>query len=385
MLGRVAYTAFEAYPNFKGAGTRMTEMLTALSEAGWEVHLITLPPRANRALPPGVVHHPLRVYHANFLERALAFRGQVARRLRTLAPDVVHVRGVFEAQAAEEYASARGRPWIFEVNGLPSVELGYHFPAVVAAHAFQVRLRALEAELLARAPRVITQSHKTLGFLHDRGLPLTTPATVIPNGADPSLWRPGPPSTGAPRVIYAGTLAAWQGVAELLMAFRRARRDHPMTLTLAGRIARGRQRRLARLIRRLKLEADVELAGALGREELAALVGGADICTAPLRKDVRNRVQGCSPIKLFEYMAAGRAILTTDLECVREIVTPEQTAITVNAPKPSRLAEQLVRLASDAELRAALGARARRELLREATWAHRRAALADVYASLEPS
>lgn len=382
MRGRVAYAAFEAFPNHKGAGVRMTHTVSALVDAGWEVHLITLPRRGTQPIPPGVVHHPLRVNRENFLARGVSFRSGVARRLRTIAPDVIHVRGIFEGQAAAAYAAERGRPWIFEVNGLPSVELRYHFPAVARAHAFQVRLRALEAELLAKANVVTTQSEKTLRFLRERGLPETTPATVIPNGADPDLWVPREAPDGPTRVLYAGTISAWQGVGELLMALRRARRELPMQLTIAGRAPRARRKHLERLIRRLKLKEAVELTGPIGPAELAQRVGEAHICVAPLRKDVRNRVQGCSPIKLFEYMSAGRAILTTDLECVREIVTHEQTAITVHVPKPSRLAEQLLRLARDPELRSELGARARAKILESGTWAHRRVALTRVYDTL---
>ncbi len=384
--GRVAFAAFEAFPNRKGAGRRITQMTTALADAGWDVQLLTLPPRSNEPrahVDPRITLHPLRAHADNYLERALSFRGQVARRLRTLAPDVVHVRGIFEGQAAADEAERRELPFVFEVNGLPSVELHYHYPAVGRAQPFEARLRRMEADLLGRASQVVTQSHHTLGFLHERGLPQTTPAAVIPNGANPKVWRPGRPHEGTgTRVLYAGTLSAWQGVAELFMALRRARGELPLTLTVAGHASRRRRKQVERMLRRLKITDAVELTGALAPEELVDHVQQADICVAPLRRDVRNRVQGCSPIKLFEYMAAERAIVTTDLDCVREIVTPDETALTVHTPKPNRLAEQIVRLATEPELRHELGRRARGVVTQRATWAHRRRALAAVYDGL---
>lgn len=385
-LGRVAYAAFEAFPNRKGAGSRITQMTAALCDAGWEVHLLTLPPRsveARGALDHRVIHHALRAHADNYLERALAFRAQVARRLRTLAPDVVHVRGIFEGQAAAEEAARRRCSFVFEVNGLPSVELHYHYPAVGRAQPFEARLRGTEAELLSCATQVVTQSHHTLGFLRARGLAEATPATVIPNGADPQRWLPGAPAEGmGTRVLYAGTLSAWQGVAELLMALRRARREAPITLTVAGHASRRRRKQVERMLRRLKVTEAVELTGALEPVELVARVRQADICVAPLRRDVRNRVQGCSPIKLFEYMAAERAILTTDLDCIREIVAPDETGLMVHAPRPNRLAEKLLCLAEDAALRARLGKRAREVVTASATWAHRRRAMEGVYETL---
>ncbi|MEZ4447120.1 MAG: glycosyltransferase family 4 protein [Polyangiaceae bacterium] len=378
---RIAYAAFEAFPNRKGAGARMRQMLGALAEAGHEVHLLTLPPRSPEPLPAGVVHHPLVAGADNYLERALVFRSQVARRLRTLAPDVVHVRGVFEGEAAAVQADRTGCPFVFEVNGLPSVELRYHYRAVGEAQAFEARLRALEARLLGRADRVITQSRTTLAFLHHRGLPRDTDARVIPNGADPARWAlpPAPPSDRL-RVLYAGTLAAWQGVAELLMAIRRVARERPVELRLAGHLARARRRQVERLLRRLKLSDGVALLGPLGPDALTAEVAAAHVCAAPLRRDLRNRVQGCSPIKLYEYMAASRAIVSTDLPCVREIVEPEVTARLIRAPQPKRLAEVLLELCAAPEQRARLGEAARAEVIARATWAHRRQALVDLYA-----
>ncbi|MEM6787825.1 MAG: glycosyltransferase family 4 protein [Myxococcota bacterium] len=384
--GRVAFAAFEAFPNRKGAGRRITETTRALADAGWEVHLITLPPRAGRQaseVDPRVTHHPLRAYAQNYLERALFFRAQVARRLRTLAPDVVHVRGIFEGQAAAEEAARRGIPYVFEANGLPSVELRYHYPAVGQDVAFEARLRRMEAEQLERATHVVTQSRHTLAFLRGRGLPAATPTAVIPNGADPEVWPPGVTRPGlGTRVLYAGTLSSWQGVAELFMALRRARRVVPLELTVAGHASRRRHKQVVRMLRRLKITDAVSLTGALSPSELVARVREADICVAPLRRDGRNGGQGCSPIKLYEYMAAERAIITTDLACIREIVTPEKTAVVVHAPRPARLAEQLVRLAQDPELRTSLGRRARQAVIAAATWSHRRRRMASFYAGL---
>src|SRR5690606_28152914 len=42
---RVAYAAFEPFPNAKGSGTRMARLLEALAGAGAEITLFTLPGR----------------------------------------------------------------------------------------------------------------------------------------------------------------------------------------------------------------------------------------------------------------------------------------------------------------------------------------------------
>src|SRR5687768_8668122 len=100
---RIAYLAFEPFPNEKGSGTRMAELGRGLVEAGAEVHLVTLPGSANPT-PARVVHHALRIDEDNYLARALAFRAEVARRLTSIRPDIIHFRGIFEGQAAIGHA-----------------------------------------------------------------------------------------------------------------------------------------------------------------------------------------------------------------------------------------------------------------------------------------
>lgn len=382
----VFYAAFEPFPSAKGSGTRISELTRGLAEAGAQVVLVTLPGRGNGALPNGVTHRPLAVPEPNFLRRAVAFRGRVARELEAVRPDVVHVRGVFEGDAALGYASSRRIPFVFEVNGLPSVELVYHHRVVGEALEFQAKLRQLEERLIRSATLVVTQSRTTREFLRARGLEPEAACAVIPNGADPSAFpepRTGA-SSGPLELFYAGTLAPWQGAAELLMAVRRCRRQHAreVRLTLAGPVRRRWQRGLERRLRRLGIGDAVRLAGALDRRELSLRIAESDVCLAPLRKDVRNGTQGSSPIKLFEYMAAGRALISTDLPCVREIVAHRRTGLLTSSSRPAALAEAIVGLADDAGLRHELGRRARAEIAGSATWAHRREALALAYAEL---
>jgi glycosyltransferase involved in cell wall biosynthesis len=379
---RVAYAAFEPFPNAKGSGTRIAELVRGLAEAGAEVRLLTLPGGGTASLPPGVEHRALRVADDNLLRRALLFRAAVARELVAARPDVVHFRGVFEGQAARAYAG-RGRALtVFEVNGLPSVELVYHHRAIAGAHDFQGKLRALEQDTLRAASLVLTQSRTTLGFL-ERRAPLAR-ARVIANAADPSAFspEPSPPRDGVARLLYAGTVAPWQGTAELLMATRRCLRARPLRLRLIGPVRRAWRKQIERFVRRLGIDGAVELSGPLARAELACAIAASDVCVAPLRKDARNGVQGASPIKLFEYMAAGRAVVSTDLPCVREIVDPERTGLLAGSSRPSLLAAAIERCAADPALAARLGRAARDEIARSATWSHRRAELVEAYRAL---
>jgi len=373
---KLAYVAFDPFPNLKGSGTRISELSSALAAAGAEVTLITLPPTTSISLPPRVKLLPIRVAETNYLSRAVAFRDAVGRALVAERPDIVQFRGPFEGQAALAFGRRFAARTIFEVNGLPSVELAYHHPSVRGSPDFVQRLARTESRLLRECDAILTQSFATERFLRLRGAPAEK-TRVIPNGAHlgraPALAVPEPTraSGGRCRVLYAGTLAPWQGLPELLVALGRASRGADIELPVVGWGQKRWRRDLARRVRRLALGDRVELLRSVPRDELARLVAAADVCAAPLRRDRRNRVQGCSPIKLFEYMAAGRAVLATRLPCLEEIVTDGVTGVLARPGSSHDLADQLLRLASDPRLRASLGRAAQAEIVDHASWQHR--------------
>ncbi len=82
-----------------------------------------------------------------------------------------------------------------------------------------------------------------------------------------------------------------------------------------------------------------------------------------------------SPLKLFEYMAAGRAIVTSDLPAFAEVLTDGETALLVPPGDVAAWAVAIRRLRDDPALRERLETRARAEALARYTWAARAAAI----------
>ncbi len=75
-----------------------------------------------------------------------------------------------------------------------------------------------------------------------------------------------------------------------------------------------------------------------------------------------------SPLKLFEYMAAGRAIVASDLPAWSDVVSDGETALLLPPEDSAAWAEALERLRDDPELRRQLGRRARERALADYTW-----------------
>jgi glycosyltransferase involved in cell wall biosynthesis len=89
-----------------------------------------------------------------------------------------------------------------------------------------------------------------------------------------------------------------------------------------------------------------------------------------------------SPLKIFEYMAAGRPVVASSVGQVSDVLQHEATALLSAPGDAGALGDNLARLAADRELAAGLGAAARKVAVAEHTWRHRVRTIMDIMASL---
>lgn len=99
-----------------------------------------------------------------------------------------------------------------------------------------------------------------------------------------------------------------------------------------------------------------------------------DVCAMPLPKSAHFTFYA-SPLKLFEYMAAGKAIAASDLPAWADVVHDGETALLLPPEDPAAWAQALTRLRDDSALRQRLGERAREVALGRYTWDARAAAI----------
>jgi glycosyltransferase involved in cell wall biosynthesis len=102
-----------------------------------------------------------------------------------------------------------------------------------------------------------------------------------------------------------------------------------------------------------------------------------DILLAPYQKQVAVYGSGnldtsrwMSPLKIFEYMAAGKAIVASDLSVLREILENERNSLLCHSEKIEEWIKAIERL-RDGELREILGTNAKEEFLEKYSWATR--------------
>lgn len=160
------------------------------------------------------------------------------------------------------------------------------------------------------------------------------------------------------RIIgYYGAIAEWFDV-ELV---RRTALDHPSDLVvLVGRDTAGAQEQLSDV-------ANVRFIGEVPYKELPYWVHAFDVCLLPFK--VIPLTLATNPVKVYEYLSAGRPTVSVDLP---EMVQFE--GLVALATEPAQFSQAVTR-ALDPSSMAPAHVEARQAFARQQTWSHRAAAL----------
>src|SRR5215211_946074 len=254
-MPRVLYTAFDIVPSPKGASTHILHNIRGLVNSQFDVHLImpndgVLP--IEDSIEGARVTRITQDLTQNFLARAAHFGKSVFTHLM-LHPDydVVHYRNIWDGLSIAQNKKRFGYKTLFEVNGLASIELKYHYPGIDSN--LLTKIKEQEMATLHLSDAIICPSNVTRDYIASLGLDRKR-VTVIPNGVSPSDFSPSPlPSREGrvPVLLYIGTLADWQGLDVVVKSLPKILETYPVQLRVVGR-GRSRQRKLlAKQIRKL--------------------------------------------------------------------------------------------------------------------------------------
>jgi len=133
--------------------------------------------------------------------------------------------------------------------------------------------------------------------------------------------------------------------------------------------------RLERLSEELGLAANVEFLGSRAHEDLPDILAAIDIVVSS------SSFEGM-PLAVIEWMAAGKAIVATNVGGVPALIEDGVTGLLVDAGDPHQLADAIARLLRDADLRSALGADAARRQQRTFDLRHMVSSLESLYETL---
>jgi glycosyltransferase involved in cell wall biosynthesis len=336
---KIAYVANVRMPTEKAHGVQIMQMCRAFSQVGHEVTLV-VPARRNTiektvwefyGVEPSfqIVYVPIVDFItwdkwlgnlALWLE-TLWF-GLAARRVvASLKPDVVYSR--------DPLSSA----WV------PS-----RFRRVFEAHDFPNRFLWLYRQLWRRCDRIVALTAGLRDRFASFGLP-TDRLVVAHDAVDPERFEC--PETQAEArealhlpqgfmAVYVGALYPQKGSLDLLEAARHVSSGVKIAIVGGtGELLEQFQTRAAEL----KLT-NVFLPGQVPHAGVALWLRAADVAVLPNRGGSDYAERYTSPMKLFEYLAAGLPVVTSDLPTVREVLQPDEAVFTP-PEDPGALAERL--------------------------------------------
>jgi glycosyltransferase involved in cell wall biosynthesis len=378
---RALYAAFDRFPSRKGSAVHIDRFARALFEQAGGGLLYVLGgeglPAYQREGEVEVLRYMRDAEHV--LERAAGYGARLATLLERLEPtlELAHFRDPWSGVPIVEHPD-RSYVAVYEVNGLPSIELPFLYPAVPPA--ILQRVAALEQRCLDAADVVITPSAVTAERLLGRGVPAER-LQVVRNGAQiPASAAEPPPDRPQRYLLYFGALQPWQGVDTALRAFARLRDLEGLELVICASVHQRRSKPYRKLAEKLLVADRVRWEFALPDAELARWREHALLSLAPLRDCSRNVLQGCAPLKILESMAAGVPVVASDLPAVRELMTDGEHGRLVAPDRPGELARAIRVLLDLPEQRERMGRAARLRVSEHLTWDASVTQLRELYA-----
>lgn len=344
-----------------GQAVHIDELIHALRTLGHEVRVVApeAPASAGMGAEMGWVRKlrqalPKWVYELLELAYSLLAYVRLARAAREFQPDVIYERYNLFLLAGLMLKIRLGIPLLLEVNA-PLAQERAQFGgglglARVARWAEGVVWRG--ADFVLPVTQVLAQHVRERDVLPDR-------IVVIPNGINVAHFGQAPDAVAAKQrqgwtdelvLGFTGFVRDWHGVDRVVRWLADAKTARRAVLLVVGD---GPERQnLERLARELDIESRLRFTGVVPREAVPGLVASFDIALQPAV------VPYASPLKLFEYLALGKAIIAPNQPNIEEVLQDGLNARLFEAKEPDSIKAVLDELAADPALRHRLGAAA---------------------------
>jgi glycosyltransferase involved in cell wall biosynthesis len=360
---RVLCFADTRFPIERANGVQTIETCHALARRGHDVTLLVRPDTAETPRDPFAFYG--LAPEARLMIRTIPARGSArARRLRFLvdalriaAGDrqaVVLTRDLGLAAWLLQIPKVRRPRVVYESHGVAAV-VAEDMPALLGKPELKPssgklkRLDRRERRVWSHASSYVTITRALADELADRygGRPRVF---VVPDGARRAETVP-PPDPATFIAGYAGHLYPWKGVDVFVRSLVHAPGVHG--LIVGGHPAEPDLDRVKRLIRDLELDTRITLTPMVAPGEVVRHLAPASVLVLPNPPSpVSDRYT--SPLKLFEYLGMGRAIVASDLQAIREVLN-DKVAVLVPAGDERALGAALSKLEADRDTVAALG------------------------------
>jgi glycosyltransferase involved in cell wall biosynthesis len=211
--------------------------------------------------------------------------------------------------------------------------------------------------------------------------------TVLPIAADVAAFKPNYNSetvrkslglTTEPVVMWVGGFYPWHDVSLLLESFALILQRRPdARLVLVGD---GQTRSsVVDIVTKDGLRHAVIMTGAIAHSQVPEMLSIADVAVVPSAQVTTSLGGTGTPLKLFEYMAAGKAIVATAQNQAAEVIQDGHNGLLVEAGDVNKFAEAILTLLNDPVERVRLGQNARQQAIELYSWEQYTRKLEEIY------
>jgi len=336
-----------------GQSVHIDEMIGALREAGHSVELVE--PRRVDALQTSRGKSVLPKFVYELLE--FGYSGieflKLARAILRNRPDAIYERANIYMLSGVVAARTFSLPLLLEVNA-PLAEEREKFGGIA------IRWLACWTEKAAwrGADCVLPVTNVLAGYIEHAGVARDR-IVVTSNGVDLNQFGAQTKgdvaklpftSTGGPILGFVGYIRDWHGLPQIVNLLAT---DPMLSSTRLVVVGDGPGRAaLENRAKELGVSDRIHVTGIVARDRVASYIRTFDIALQP------EVTAYASPLKLFEYMAEGCAIIAPDAENIREVLSNEVDGILFEPENSAALAAAVRRLAGDKKLCEQLGAAA---------------------------
>jgi glycosyltransferase involved in cell wall biosynthesis len=356
-----------------GQAVHLEELVDALRQNGVEVSVVGPESfsRASFGHDPKLISalkalFPQPLYELLEIVYNVPVYFRLRRAWKSFRPQIIYERYNLYLLAGIWLKKRHGVPLLLEVNAPLATERAAH-----GGLGLRKLARTLENWVWRNADFVLPVTHVLAEHVRAAGV-APEKIVVISNAINPSRFSISSSSsnslreklnlTGKTILGFTGFVRDWHGLDRVIdwLARPQLRGTHLVVVGEGPAVPD-----LKAQAARLKISDRVLFVGLVARDAVGQFISMFDIALQP------KCVEYCSPLKLFEYMALGKAIVAPDQSNIREVLDSEQSALLFDPDMPETLVTAIGRLTDDGALRERLGKAAYQMIARKGyTWTH---------------
>ncbi len=365
-------------PGLSGAAVHHTEFSKSLGKLGIEVHLLADSEKEIK-LSENVFLHPSnasKIPPKRFLT-SLNSVGKIMEICKSNNIDVIHDRCDPGQVAGYIAAKLLGMPRLSEINeNQLAYEIKGNFVRDVLIYPFLILIKKFWMKNIAADGDAVTTVSKTIKESMIRHGVNPKKIFAIPNGSNltstskPMSLKKFGIKKGDTVASVIGELGPRQGIMEIVEAFKEL--DSPkLKLILVGGEERYKKYldTVSQFVKENGLDKRIIFAGRIPHDEINNFLAAVDLALAPYRESWNKESFGFCPVKILDYMAAGKVVIATDTKWTRELVENRKDGFLVPYENITEGVRKIIR-GLDSKTRKRIERNAKEKILREYTWDH---------------